>query len=218
MEFDAARHVQEVIAGLVSLAFPPHCAVCGVAADDPLCPACRAALPPAIQPTLAEVAWFRAACRYAGAAKACVRRLKYDARLELAPPMAARMLAAARIEPTFPADVIVPVPLHAVRARERTFNQAAALAVVVGRGLGSPVRPEALARRRATAPQSSLAGLGRSRNVAGAFVVRRPALVRGRRIVLIDDVVTTGATARACVRALRAAGAAEIGLLTFAHG
>lgn len=218
MRFDATRHVHDVIAGLVSLVFPPHCTLCRTPGDDALCPACHAALPPPrLGPAPDGVAWIRAACRYDGAAKACVRRLKYDARVELAAPMAARMLAASAATPVFHAEAFVPVPLHAVRARERTFNQAAVLAAALSTQTGRPVL-HALVRRRLTVPQSSLAVRARRRNVTGAFRVARPSLVRGRRLLLIDDVVTTGATARACARALRAAGAAEVGVLAFAHG
>ncbi len=225
MMFAAAHHVQEVIAGLVSVVFPPHCLLCrtpleAVGPEEALCAACGAALPvhplPAIAP--ADLAWVRAACRYDGAAKRCVLRLKYDARLGLAEPMARRMLAAAAAVPTWATDAVLPVPLHAVRARERTFNHAGALAAVVGRGLGVPVLAGTLVRTRPTAPQYGLDARHRQRNVRGAFTVQRPATVRGRRLLLVDDVLTTGATARACARALTAAGATEVGLLTFAHG
>ncbi|MBI4227660.1 MAG: ComF family protein [Candidatus Omnitrophica bacterium] len=231
-----------MIAGLVSLVFPPHCALCRTPGDDPLCPTCRQRLPRPAPPwcvgcgralagTGREVtrcavcrdaapplAWGRAAYCYEGAARACVWRLKYHGRLELVHPMADRMLAAARLAPAFACEVVIPVPLHAVRARARGLNQAAALAAPIGRALGRPVRADALIRRRATAPQSSLDVRRRRRNMAGAFAVARPEGVRGRRVLLVDDVVTTGATARACARALRRAGAVEVGVLAFAHG
>lgn len=224
MQVHAARHVQEVVAGLVSLVFPPHCLLCRtplevVGLDEALCAACGAALPvhplPAIAPP--DLVWVRAACRYEGAAKHCVLRLKYDAQLGLVEPMARRMLAAAGAAPTWAADAVLPVPLHAVRARERTFNHAEQLAAVVGRGLGVPALTGTLVRTRPTTPQHRLDARSRRRNVAGAFTVRRPEWVRGRRLLLVDDVLTTGATARACARALTADGAAEIGLLTFAR-
>lgn len=225
MRLAGTGHFQEALAGLVSLVFPPHCLLCrtpleAVGREDALCPACGAVVSVHLRPAAAQpgLAWVRAACRYEGAAKHCVLRLKYDAQLGLAEPMARRMLAAAAAAPTWAADAVVPVPLHAVRARERTFNHAEALATTVGRGLGLPVLAGALTRARPTTPQHRLDARRRRRNVAGAFTVRRPAAVRGRRLLLVDDVLTTGATARACAQALTAAGAADVGLLTFAHG
>lgn len=225
MKFAAAHHVQEVLAGLVSVVFPPHCLLCrvpleAVGPEEALCPACGAALPMSPRPALAppELAWVRAACHYDGTAKRCVLRLKYDARLGLADPMARRMLAAAAVPPTWTAEAVLPIPLHAIRARERTFNHAERLAAAVARGLDLPLLADTLVRTRPTAPQYGLDARRRQRNVRGAFTVRQPAAVRGRRLLLVDDVLTTGATARACARALTAAGAAEVGLLTFAHG
>ena len=225
MGFSAAGQVLDLIAGVVSLAFPPHCLLCQtpletVGARDALCAGCRRALPvnARLLTAPAGLVWARAACRYDGAAKRCVLRLKYDAQLGLAAPMARRMLAAARATPRWTADAVLPVPLHAVRARERTFNHAESLAAAVGRGLGLPVVTGALARTRPTVPQHRLDARRRRRNVGGAFLVRRPERLLGRRLLLVDDVVTTGATARACAQALSAAGAAEVGLLTFAHG
>lgn len=210
--------------------------------SEPLCPRCREALPVTRPPwcpgcarslagTGADVthcrdcrrrpsgfAWARAACAYEGVAKECVVQLKYHRQLGLVGPMARQMLAAARTLPPVAAEALVPVPLHAARQRERTFNQAGVLAESLGAALGLPVLAHALLRRRATAPQHTLEAPARRANVAGCFAIRQPALVRGRSLLLVDDVVTTGATAQACARALRAAGATRLGLLAFAHG
>jgi ComF family protein len=115
------------------------------------------------------------------------------------------------------AQVLVPVPLHPRRRRERGFNQSALLASALGEPLGLKVSEDALARREDTPPQTGLSAAGRRANVAGAFVVRRRAAVSGRIVVLVDDVLTTGATARECARALAAAGAREVRLVTAAR-
>jgi ComF family protein len=114
-----------------------------------------------------------------------------------------------------PADALVPVPLAPGRERERGFNQSALLAERVGRALGRPVRTGWLGRARPTRPQSELAADERRRNVRGAF--RAAPAVGGRHVVVIDDVLTTGATVTECARALRAAGARIVGVLTVAR-
>jgi ComF family protein len=110
--------------------------------------------------------------------------------------------------------LLVPVPLHTSRLRTRGFNQALLLARALGRSRGLPVASRALARIRATTAQPGLSAADRRRNLRGAFVVRQPDAVRDRAVVLVDDVLTTGATADACARALRAAGAATVDVFT----
>ncbi len=112
---------------------------------------------------------------------------------------------------------LIPVPLHPRRLRSRGFNQAEALARDIGRAKGIPVRAKALARTRNTPAQTSLEALDRRRNLAGAFVVRRPAEVRGKTLLLVDDVYTTGSTIRECCRVLKRAGAREVRALTLAR-
>jgi len=115
------------------------------------------------------------------------------------------------------AAVMVPVPLHPARKRERGYNQAELLAGELARRSGLEVVADALVRRRDTRSQTGLSAAGRRQNVRGAFVVRRRGRVAGRVVVLVDDVVTTGATAMACARALSEAGAVEVRLLTAAR-
>lgn len=106
--------------------------------------------------------------------------------------------------------LLLPVPLHASRRRERGYNQSALIARAAGRAMGLPVREGALVRVRPTETQTALDLAGRRANVAGAFRVRRPGVVRGLPVLLVDDVVTTGATANACAEALLEAGATEV--------
>lgn len=114
-------------------------------------------------------------------------------------------------------DVIIPVPLHLRRLRWRGFNQAAMLAVAVARRLDRPLDLRSLVRVRETPPQTQQNRSERSRNLRRAFAVRRPARVASRRILLIDDVMTTGATADECARTLLAAGARRVDVLTLAR-
>jgi len=114
-------------------------------------------------------------------------------------------------------DVVVPVPLHPRRLWWRGFNQAALLAMTISRRLEKPLEVEALRRSRMTTPQTSQDHDARRRNVRRAFAVTRPARIKGRRILLIDDVMTTGATVDECARVLMAAGAARVDVLTLAR-
>jgi len=117
------------------------------------------------------------------------------------------------------ADLIVPVPLHYFRLVRRGFNQSVWLAAAVGRQSGVPVAVDALVRTRATPSQAGLSGDGRRRNVQGAFAVRpsRARRLAGRRVILVDDVLTTGATVEACARALKRSGVTEVDVLTLAR-
>lgn len=188
---------------LALLETPSGCPVCGVPQPEEQlpsliprrCAACVAQAPPFAQ--------VRAPYLYWGALAEAIAAFKYRGRAELAEGLSALFLAAEAPR----VDVIAPVPLHPRRLRERGYDQAHLLAVELGKRLRLPVRP-LLRRVRATRPQVGLDREGRAYNVLGAFRASGP--VRGLRVCLVDDVFTTGATARAATLALLEAGAREV--------
>lgn len=160
----------------------------------------------------------RAAARFDDVARALIHALKYHDRTDLAAQIATLMRQAGR-ELIADADLIVPVPLHWRRALARRYNQSGLLARQIGRLSGREVAHDLVRRTRPTAHQVGLSRTERARNVQGAFTVppAERARLRGKRVVLIDDVLTSGATADACARALLRAGAARVELVVFAR-
>lgn len=160
----------------------------------------------------------RAAVRYDDVARTLVHALKYHDRTDLAPTMG-RWMARAGRELLDQADILVPVPLHWRRGWSRRYNQSGALARAIGGQSGVKVAAEALRRVRATEQQIGLTRAQRASNVQGAFKVAadRMADIQGRRVVLVDDVLTSGATSDACARALLRAKAAQVDVLVFAR-
>src|SRR5437867_3552305 len=182
------------------------CERCGVpVASDSPCAACRTR-PPAFERARAA-GWYVSDSVLASA----VQSLKYRRRRHVADALGAHLAA----HYPFPTDVVlVPVPLHPARLRARGFNQALLLARALGRRRGLPLAPRLLVRTRATDVQARLPAAARRRNLDGAFAVRAPRLCRAPSHALVDDVLTTGATADACARALLAAGAARVDVYT----
>ncbi len=219
----------------LDLVFPPSCAACG-AGGELVCGACAGSLERALPPRCRRCwrPWRDAgpcvSCRiepppfdglyaafvYTGTARELVHALKYRGMTALAPPMASRLAGGVR-DGGLAADMVVPVPLSGLRRRTRGYNQAEALARELGRELSLPVLAHGLARRRHSPPQARSADADeRRRNVLGAFVARARN-VAGLRVLLVDDVTTTGATFAACAGALKEAGARSVWAVAFAR-
>jgi ComF family protein len=194
---------------------PPHCACCGlpfeVASEEGAqCAACLRYPPP--------FARARAVFRYDDESRGLVLAFKHGDRLHGAAAFA-RWMARAGAPLLADASAIAPVPLHWTRLFRRRYNQAALLANALGRESGVAVLPDLLLRQRRTPSQGQLGAAARRRNVRGAFALnhRYAAWIKGRRVLLIDDVYTTGATVGACARVLRRAGAEAVDVLTLAR-
>lgn len=227
----------------LDVALPPLCPTCrDVVTDKGVCPRCwsklsfiappycpRLGIPFVYDPgpgilSMQAIAHppayqrARAAVRFDETARALVHAFKYNDRLDLAPMIGDWMARAGR-ELLDGADALVPVPLHWRRLWTRRFNQSAALAERIAQGSGVAVAHHALKRVKATAQQVGLSRNDRASNVQGAFRVPPDAKadVAERRLVLVDDVLTSGATCDACARALLRGGAAQVDVLTFAR-
>jgi ComF family protein len=146
-----------------------------------------------------------------------IQGLKFDGFLPLARPLAGYLATALDRMQGAAFDLILPVPLHTRRERQRGFNQAALLAKELARACAIPVGSKDCVRVRDTPPQTGLRAAARRKNVTGAFAVPRPEPVRDLRVLLVDDVLTTGATASACAGALQDAGARSVSVLTLAR-
>ncbi len=151
---------------------------------------------------------------YEGRLRELIHLFKYTPMERLSRPLGAFLRTGLPSEATF--DLIVPMPLHRKKQRERGFNQAALLAQEVARVASLPLEL-AVTRSRDTAPQSGLTGNQRRKNVRDAFAVKDPARIAGKRILLVDDVVTTGASANSCALALKQAGASFVAVLALAR-
>jgi ComF family protein len=220
--------IGQIAARALDLAFPPSCAGCG-REGEAICAACRPALDgrldllpgvslglPADMPDgILQVEWC---APFSGVVRDALHQLKYSGERRLAVPLGgaiARRWSRAGVG----GDLLVPVPVHRDRAAQRGYDQAVLLAAAAGAALGLPV-VEALERWQATTAQFQLDRQARASNVAGAFRPRSPRAiggVRGRWVVLVDDVMTTGATLSACAEVLLDGGAAAVSAVTVAR-
>lgn len=237
-------HLARPFHALADLVYPPACTACGIMTSGHrgLCAECWAGVRFIERPycevlgspfshdlgggilsaqAIADPPPFdrlRSAAIHNEAVRNLVHGLKYRDRVDLAPMMAGWMLRASdgAVEAC---DAIIPVPLHRSRMLSRKFNQAAELARHLGRVSGKPLLPATLLRVKRTEQQVGLGARAREENVRGAFAIARGREndVFGKRIVLVDDVYTTGATVAAATRVLRKAGASDITVLTFAR-
>ena len=230
----------------LDLMFPPRCLVCREFGPQVLCDACARQIrlienPKCLQCGLpfdpeAKAGEICADCRtekqpfttaraygyYEGVLREAICRLKYDCRRALGPPLGRALTACFADQATDGSglpreiDAICPVPLHPSRLRERGFNQSEVIGRHLGQALGLPIEP-VLVRTRMTVPQVGLPHRKREDNVKGAFAVSLHADVKARRILLVDDVWTTGSTLRECARVLRRSGAGAVFVLVVAR-
>lgn len=210
---------------LTDVLFPPRCPLCDifVTVRDRPCADCELSLQrlegDAHLPHLRRVWFTKCRSRFAfdGRVKDAIHSFKYNERFDLVRFFADEL--AKEVLTMKDADVIVPVPLHPKRLGKRGFNQSALIARRMGKILGVPADVDSLKRVRNIEPQVGLERDGRLSNVKGAFAVddRRAILLKGRSIVLIDDVVTTGATVNECAKALHDAGVASVNILSIAR-
>lgn len=196
---------------LSSVVAPESCAGCESAATPPWCEDCASRLVRPLRRELEGITVLSAAA-YAAPLDGAIHQLKYGRRPDLARPLGRWLSASVAL----PRALLIPVPLHRRRLAERGYNQSALLANALASASGNRVAARALERIRDTPRQATLGKSERALNVAGVFRVRHPTKVAGRPVALVDDVLTTGATASACVKALRAAGAQVSAVITLA--
>lgn len=236
----------KILRSLLDLILPPRCISCGkiVSEENGLCPECfsritfiskpycrRCGLPfadsvPADKNMLCPeclkakkslIGMSRSAVKYDEHSKNTILALKFMDKTENAAIFAKWLKIAGKDIFESGADLLVPVPLHYRRLVARRYNQSALLAAELSKLTGLEISCSSLVKHKPTKPQASVSGEERIKNVKGVFSVKNPDAVRGRHVVLIDDVYTTGSTVRECAAALHEAGAAEIDALTIAR-
>ena len=232
--------------GILDLLYPPRCEACGRLRREAICAECWAGIARIERPVCEvcgepfdprakaaprcqrcrrggyrAVSVARSAAYYEGPLVEAVRRFKYHCQMVLWRPLGRLMVetlergAGGDLDPAT-IDVVCPVPLHESRLRERGFNQSELLGEVVAEAIGKPLQ-SLLDRTRPTLPQVELPAQSRAANVRHAFAPRLNEVIRGERVLLIDDLFTTGATLAECARVLRRTGAEEVRVLTLAR-
>jgi competence protein ComFC len=210
------RHVCWDCLARLEILTPPFCSRCGDpvdgAVDGPfVCAWCRSSAP--------HFELARSAARHRGPLKALIHGFKYLQATHVEGDLAMLLVACVRTHyPKVPFDAVTFVPLHPARERERSYNQAHLLARRLAGHLGLPLMPRGLRRIRATGTQTHLKAHERRTNVRGAFAAVDAAWTEGRRLLLVDDVMTTGATVDEVSRVLKEAGAAGVYVVTVARG
>jgi ComF family protein len=237
--------LKQFLAATLDLLFPPLCHVCRrfipEAGEIHICPDCRELMPPIVSPlcTVCGIPFAgaghdhvcgscsistsrfdaaRAAFAYEGASRDLIHSFKYRNKTHLRRPLA--LLTIERLAEFIvqcQSDLIMPVPLHRKKLSSRGFNQAVLIGEIFSQRLRIPLDRRNLRRVRWTEPQVNLAADERRTNVKGAFAILESGLVKGRRVLLVDDVLTTGSTADECARVLKSAGAADVTVITVAR-
>jgi|GEM_PF-188966 len=187
----------------------PFCRICGEPGFDGLCPSCTQKTP--------AFTWARAVGLFDGILRDAIHKLKYEGQTYLAQDLGLLLARHLENSPSQKFDAVVPVPIHRKRERQRGFNQSQLLAKQISERTGTPLLERALVRTIHTRPQVDLGREARLLNVENAFAVPNPQKVQGLRILLIDDVMTTGATCNAASTALLAAGARSVAVMTLAR-
>ncbi len=229
--------LSDIMDGVLSLLFPPRCAVCNTLQEQVLCDACRTAFVPIGEPlcrqcglpldpkatgdehcaecrtTPPDFDAARAAGLYRGALRTAIHHFKYAGAQALAAPLAA--WARTHLVLPFTPELLCPVPLHKQREALRGYNQSGLLAEALGQEWGIPCASGILTRTANTPPQMQLPAAQRKHNVHGVFVANLD--VTGRVVGVVDDVYTTGATLNECARALKRSGAARVLAITIAR-
>ena len=235
----AGKLAHDFVSGVLDLVYPPYCLTCGKAGEDYFCPECEEKIdvipPPVCQKCGTPSESFhcpdcrdrefafafefaRGAATFDGVLREAIHALKYQSRVVMAEPLGAIM---SRCFPTThiagKVDLAIPIPIHKSRLVERGFNQATELARVLCKRTGLPLDASVLYKRRNTRPQAYLPFEERLINLEGAFAVRHPERIQGQRILLIDDVMTTGCTLHEAARTLREAGSGQVIAYTLAR-
>ena len=213
------RRSHQALQSILDLVFPPQCAGCHQAGNI-LCNQCLVSIRPhALLPPRYDVPGIHAMYAvntFQGPLRTCIHALKYEGNTRLAEPLGT-LLAQLYLSYHVGADMLIPVPLHAERYKQRGYNHAELLAHVCAEMTGVPFAPHLLVRTRATLAQVGLTAEQRQHNMVNAFSTPTTKAIFRRRIVIVDDVSTTGATLAACARSLLQAGALSVQALVLAY-